>query len=974
MWFFRKVPRFTQMHSFLDIVAQDLFDKCEGDFRHLTVVFPNKRASLFFNQALARIAQRPVWTPRYLTISELFQQMSPLTLADHVLLICLLYQTYVKQTGSQETLDQFYSWGEIMLSDFDDIDNNLADPSRLFRNMEDLDELTRYDYLSEEQKRSIQQFFEHFNPKEKTELKEKFLSVWNHLLPIYDQFCQSLEAQGYAYDGMLKREVLEEHSSSTVPCGFPARTNSFAFVGFNVLSKSEHQLLKRIKEEQQAWFYWDFDISYLKPDAEAGRFIRQNLETFGNELPKDHPCYAQLNQPKDITFVASPTETAQAHYVSQWLKWDGTDTAIVLCNEANLQSVLHCIPADDPSAEGEPLTYNVTMGFPLAQTAIASFVEALLDLQLHGRTHRSDTWRHTQVTNLLKHPLAAHIAGEQLVSSILTNIRQHNILFPTRSLFEESDLLTKLFTPTEDNASLLRLLADILQVVGQSYAGSNDQLNIESTFNAYTIVNRLISIQESGLLHVSQETLARLLRQIIQGKTIPFHGEPAEGIQIMGVLETRNLDFRHVIMLGVNEGNLPKSDHHSSFIPYNLREAYGLTTIERQNSLYAYYFYRLLQRADNITLLYNNSTEGLMRGEMSRFMMQLLTERPGIRQQSILAGNSFYPTRHFQVEKTPEVLAKLRRRFCPQPPLPQGSGTRVGLLTPSSLNTYINCPLQFYFHYVAGLKSEDEVTEEIGNDMFGTLFHYCMEHIYSDIFPLGKQLQASDLQQLASNEQVLGSLVDEAFNVEFFKVDEVHKHQRPRYNGEQLLNRQVILTYLQGQLRQDADLCPMTVISVEDRSYSMDIPIEEGRTETVRLGGSIDRIDSFSRNGQECLRVVDYKTSSKAQKSNDLEQLFDASQAHRPYHVLQAYCYADIVSEQETRPVVPMLTYVKSKETYSPVEDFSKDCKEEFHELLVSHIRTIFNPSVPFTQDPTGNACQYCDFASFCQRKVEQDV
>ena len=945
------------MQSFLDIVAQDLFDKCDGDFRHLTIVFPNKRASLFFNQALARIAKRPVWTPRYLTISELFQQMSSLTPCDPILLICLLYHTYIKQTGSQETLDQFYSWGEIMLTDFDDIDNNMADPSHLFRNIEDLDALTSYDYLSEEQKQSIRQFFKNFNPKEKTELKQKFLSIWNHLLPIYEQFRTTLRQKGFAYDGMLKRDVLE--NSTAAPAH---KTYSFAFVGFNVLSKSEQMLFKRMKDNQQAYFYWDFDNSYMQADMEAGRFLRQDLEMFGNELPKDHPCYQQMSEPKQIHFVASPTETAQAHFVKQWLP-SSPDTAIVLCNEANLQAVLHSLPSD--------ATYNVTMGFPLAQTAVASFIGALLDLQLHGRTHRSDTWRYTQVTNLLKHPLTARLAGEEDVVRILSHIRRHNILFPTLVLFEGNDMLQLIFTQTDSNASLLSHLARLLQTLGQTYAGSSDQLNIESTFNAYTMVNRLVSIHETGLLNVSQETLARLLRQIIQGKTIPFHGEPVEGIQVMGVLETRNLDFSHVIMLGVNEGNLPKSDHRSSFIPYNLREAYGLTTIERQNSLYAYYFYRLLQRAEDITLLYNNSTDGLTRGEMSRFMMQLLTERPGISQHTIMAGNALQPNHIYKVEKTPEVLAKLCQRFCQSKPL-----------TPSSINTYINCPLQFYFHYVAELSTPDEVMEEVGNDMFGTLFHYCMEHIYKDIFTLGKQIEAPQLLQLADNKQTLSTLVDEAFNVEFFKTDDAHKHQRPRYNGEQLLNRQVIITYLEEQLRQDARRCPMAVVSVEDKQYSMDIPIDDTGT-NVHLGGTIDRIDAYSQNGKECLRVIDYKTSGKAQTANTLDQLFDPTQAHRPYHILQAFCYADIITETEHRPVAPMLFYVKLNKQNNQdgtiqlasagkdkvaIHHFAQQCKADFHKMLTDTIRSIFDPSLPFHQNTTATACQYCDFATFCQK------
>ena len=955
---------------FLQTVANDLYQKYDGDFRHLTIVFPNKRASLFFNKEIVKLAGRPVWTPAYTSIGELFRSMSPLTVADPILLICQLFRIYQRVSGSQETLDHFYSWGEIMLSDFEDVDNNMADATRLFHNIENLSDLTDSDYLSENQVQAIQQFFHNFNPVAKTELKERFLSIWNMLQPIYQQFRDALRQQHYAYEGMLKRDVIEHWDDSLLD-----QQMTYAFVGFNVLSKSEQQLFKHLRDSGHARFYWDYDHSYIGQQTEAGRFISENLQHFPNELPSDADCYHQFSTDKHITYVASPTETAQAHYICPWLEHlsqeIGTDTAIVLCNEAITQSVLHSIPTST--------SINVTMGLPLQQTPVASFIDVLLDLQLHGRAH-SAAWRYSYVANVLHHPFTLRLAGNS-ATELINDLQQHNVMYPEQQRLTVNEFLQTLFQPQTDNISLMRYLADILHSLGRSMTRQEDQpLNVEAVFNAYTIVNRLISIHETGLLSVSQETLARLLRQIIRGKSIPFHGEPAEGLQIMGILETRNLDFRNILMLSTNEGYLPRPDHRSSFIPYNLREAYGMTTIERQNSLYAYYFYRLLQRTKNATLVYNSSTDGLSRGEMSRFMMQLLTERPGIVQTAVTAGSSMLQPHAYSVTKTPAVIQRLRQLF--DWSQSRSDGQRAMTLTPTSLNTYINCPLQFYLHYVAALRTDEDVSEEVGNDMFGTLFHYCMEHIYKDVFGLGREIQSHELLQLAQQQQTLSALVDEAFNVEYFKKGADAKHQQPRYNGEQLLNRQVIITYVKKQLQYDATRCPLTVICTEDHSHSayIDFPLHTSDgtpdgTVRLRLGGTIDRIDCVTSGNVRQIRIVDYKTSASEQKATTIDQLFDPTQSRRAYHLLQALYYCDVVSLSgqdpwTKEPLQPALMYVKiAREQNMGITDYRLQVHDEYHNRLLQLIGDIFNPSIPFCQSPSTHHCQYCDFADFCMRK-----
>ena len=952
------------MQTYLQIVAADLYRRFEGRFENVTVLFPNKRASLFFNQHLYEQANQALWAPQYTTISEIFQSLSTLTLADPIQLVCMLYKAYCEVSGNakEETLDQFWSWGELMLSDFDDIDSNKVDASKLFINIKDIDDLTNTDYLTEEQIEAIQRFFPHFN--NSTELKERFLNIWNLLLPTYERFREMLTEEGIAYAGMMKRQVIDDLAKDASAID---DSRTYAIVGFNVLNETERMLFRHLKENANTLFYWDYDTLYM--EKEAGRFIKENIEHFGNDLP-EKDIYDNFSKPKQIHIISSPTENAQTRHVGNLLEkmpnhGANTDTAVVLCNESLLQPMLHAIP------EGSEV--NITMGFPMADTPISSLLLTLMELQLRGLASKADErtiyWRYAHAASILKHPYTLLMTGNQCVQ-LLNKLKDDHVFFPTSEFFNDSDYLRMVFTPCPDVECLLTWLLNITEQIGRKLR--DDALGTESVFNAYTLLSRLKRIQEQGLLDIQPITLQRLLMQIIKGKAIPFHGEPAVGLQVMGILETRNLDFRNVFMLSVNEGKLPKTTNMSSFIPYNLREAYGMTTIERQNSLYAYYFYRLLQRAENIWLYYNNSTEGTSRGEMSRYMMQLLTSNhfTTIQQQNLTA--EYIPQKSLpkQVTKTLEIIERLKRRF-----------GEKGYLSASAINTYLNCPLKFYLDYVARLRTDDELTEEVGNDIFGNILHYCMDHIYKDCIGLNHEVQCNELTTLADNKDFIKKLVDEAFQVVFFKQPE-KKHQPPRYNGEQLLNREALITYVLNQLNFDAQLCPLTILETE---YSIEpYFILKTSKYKVQLGGVIDRIDYVTLEGNRQLRIVDYKTSATSQNAESIDSLFDKQKSKRPYHILQTFYYADIYTRLHPEaPIAPSMMYVKKARTTgtktadnvitlgsgkdkTPITDFTTQCRDEFHQCLTDTIDEIFNPAVPFSQNLASDSCKYCDFAQFC--------
>lgn len=959
------------MESFLKLVAADLYKHTKGNLAHTAVVFPNKRAGLFFNEYLAQESDSPIWSPAYVSISELFRSLSPWEVGDPVKLVCELYKIFRRETQSTETLDDFYFWGEMLISDFDDADKNKVDTDKLFSNLQDLRNIMDdYTFIDDEQEEAIRQFFQNFSIERRTALKERFISLWDVLGNIYKGFRESLASQNIAYEGMMYRHVIEHLNVDKLPY------EKYVFVGFNVLNKVEHMLFTQLKDAGKAVFYWDYDEFYMKENRqavthEAGEFIRRNLRDFPSPLSGE--LFKNLSKPKEVHYIASSTENAQARYLPQWIRNNLTtpekETAVVLCNEALLQPVLHSLPA-------EVKHVNITMGFPLSQTPVYSFLIALLELHTHGFNFKSGRYTFQSVVTLLKHPYTRQLTGQaELLEKELT---RNNRFYPLPGELGKDEFLTRLFTPLSGNLNLCIRLSETLQQVAGIYqantSGTEDtdafnQLYRESLFKAYTTINRFRTLIEKDELTVQSETFRRLLVKVLSATNIPFHGEPAIGMQVMGVLETRNLDFRHLVLLSVNEGQLPKSGGDSSFIPYNLRKAFGMTTIEHKIAVYAYYFYRLLQRAERITLMYNTSSDGLNRGEWSRFMLQFLIEWPHpITRQFLEAGQSPQGTSPITVEKTPDVMRRMQSLF-------DVRANPKAKFSPSALNYYLDCPLKFYYRYVAGLSAPDEVSAEIDSATFGSIFHYAAEHIYKDLTTHGKVINKEALETLLRNEVKLQDYVDTAFKKLFFNVPQ---NEKPEYNGVQLINSAVIARYLKQLLQNDLRYAPFTFIASEmEVDEPIDIQTPKGVIKS-RIGGIIDRMDS--KDGT--LRIVDYKTGGDADTPPHVESLFIPDKKRSNY-VFQTFLYAAIMCrKQPTMKIAPALLYIHraATETYSPViqmgeprkpkeavEDFSK-YEKEYRERLQGLLEEIFNPEKSFTQTEIIEKCTYCDFKALCKR------
>ena len=957
------------MNTFLEIVANDLYQRIGTDLSRTAVVFPNKRASLFFNEYLARQANTPVWSPAYISIQELFAYLSSLKTGDPIRLVCELYKVYRAETQSEESLDDFYHWGELLISDFDDVDKNMADATQLFGNLQSLKDLEDMSYLTPDQQEAIRQFFNHFSLEKTTELKQRFISVWNKLGAIYQHFRQNLSELGIAYEGMLYRNIIEQIDVSLLPY------DQLAFVGFNVLNRVETTLFSKLQEAGKALFYWDYDISYTSAPQkstipfihEAGEFILRNMKLFPNALSEEQ--FSQMQQPKNIKYIASPTENAQARYIPQWyaqLSHDGIEkeNAVVLCNESLLQPVLHALPE-------EVKHVNVTMGFPLSQTPVFSFINVLADLQTSGYDQKNGHYIYESVLAFLRHPYTIQLS--EVASAVEQELSKKNRFFPLPSELKADAFLNKAFTPVSGNQALCTYLINILLEVTSLFRNEEveqheifSQLYRESLFKSYTLINRLLTLIQQGDLNVTTLTFRKLLNRILGSSTIPFHGEPAIGMQVMGVLETRNLDFKNLLLLSVNEGQLPKAESNASFIPYSLRKAFGLTTIEHKNSVYAYYFYRLIQRAETVTMMYNSSTEGLNRGEMSRFMLQLLIESPHkIQQLQLEAGQSPAKEREITIEKTPEIYKLLVENYAN----PQQDDWYI---SPSALNTYLNCQLSFYYKYVARIRKPDEVSSEIDNAAFGSIFHEAAEQLYKDLTAHGNVINGSDLERVLKDKPRLESYVDNAFKHLFFQIPE---QEQAAYNGTQHINRSVIIRYLQNLVRYDLQNAPFTFVAAEKVvTETFQVPMPEG-TLQVKVGGTIDRMDS--KGG--VLRIIDYKTGGRVPRATDMESVFTGKR--RDHRIFQTFLYASVMCHKQTQPVSPGLLLIHRAASNDFTTDiiFNKErvndfslLDADFRERLQALLYEIFNRDVPFKQtENRPDACRWCDYYQLCKIKKE---
>ncbi len=944
------------MNPFLKQVARYLYQQYGEEINHLSVVFPSRRSGVFFNAYLNELVERPVLGPDVITINELVSQLSGLQISDQISLILRLHKIYRSETGHLEELDDFFFWGEILLNDFNDVDKYLLDADDLFRNVADLKEIeSRFDYLSPDQKQAIEKFWGNLGKAGASVNREKFLAIWDKLAKIYHRFRDELLSEKIGYSGLVYRDLVEKLMSDKQA---ELRSDRYVFVGFNALNTAENQLFRRLKAEGIADFFWDYDEAFVaNPAHEAGLFIRQNLIEF--PMPHGYVPDEGAFVTKKVQVVSVPGQVAQAQVINQMQflpdpskEPSFDDTALVLADENLLIPVV--------SAAGCRFKgINITMGYPLQNTPVYSLVSQLIDLQKNFRKlDGDDAFYYRPVLSVLNHQLLAGATTKKLVK----DIHRQNKIYVRTSDLQADGLLALIFSRQVNWQESAAYFMNIVKMLAERCRNDEDEpirLEAEYLYQVYLAVQRLVDTL--GKFHhekISLSLFYRVLLQHLQRITIPFEGEPLAGLQVMGVLETRNLDFKKLVLFSVNEGKLPKSSAVHSFIPYNLRKAFGLPAYEEQDAMYAYYFYRLLHRAEEVVLVYDSSSDGLNTGEMSRYLFQMMYDS-SINPESWHLDFDFKAAgaESITVQGTKEHQQKLMDRYAEK------------RLSPSALNTYLDCKLKFYFRHVANIKEADEMLEDVDPRLFGNLFHHAAELIYAEL--KDREITREVLDAVAVNKNKIGKAILSAFAKEYYKDKEL---KDIKISGKNILIAENLQIYLERMLENDKAFTPFSVVDLEGE-YEADfvLPVN-GQQHKIKLGGIVDRIDQT----REGFRIIDYKTGRNLElRFKSFDEFYDREKAKRPKEIFQTLVYSEIFRRVKgAHSIHPSIYKIDQffDDDFSPSVlqngkpvDYS-EIAAEFTDSLEDLLLEIFGEANLYEQVADNRKCQTCPYNAICRR------
>ena len=995
------------MKPFLRQAAEKFL--AEGDVSGKCFIFPNRRSLVFFRKHLAAALSEafssaaeggmsgdsvsgpvsgpcsgsglgtgpgvpvPIIAPEMLTVNDFFYKVYDVPVTDRVTLLLELYECYKALNGKAEPLDEFIFWGDVILGDFNDVDKYLVDPKQIFTNVSDYKEMQdTFSYLSERQRQAIEGFVSHFNDRsgrltvhldsDNPNVKERFLMIWNILYPLYTSFRSRLKEKDEAYEGMVYRDIAElisgngaEDFAERLRAVFP-RSEKYVFVGLNALNECEKTVLRRMRDRGMAEFCWDYSGKMIRDRRNrSSLFMEENVREFPQKYEWDEdglgiPHIRIMSVPSSVGQVKQIPQILSSAMAEEGVAPD--DCAVVLPDETLLMPLLNTIPPDITDI-------NVTMGYPMAGSAFHTFMNAVTAVQMYIRPSRSSSGQSDElfyykpVWTLFSDAIFRKImtaddreAGRKIKSEVRTYISRKDL--------SGTPLLDLLFTPVlhdlnvPDGAQVDALAGHQLKVAAfvASALAEDVDMSVEVTFakEYWMNVSRLRAIS----LHVKPMTYMRILEQLLAGVSVPFNGEPLKGLQIMGPLETRALDFKNLVILSANEGIFPRRNVSSSFIPPELRRGFGLPSYEFQDAVWAYYFYRMISRAENVWMLYDSRTEGMKSGEESRYIRQLeyhfrLPVERYIASSPVKAGSVA-----MEIEKTADDVRRIKD----------------GVLSATALQNYLMCPAKFYYQSVLGLSAETEVSESMDAAMIGKVYHGVMQRLYSGRTTVGLDY----LESLAGSMSEIKSMVWDLM------LEELHS---PEVSGRNLVIGDVIVKYVLKTIERDKE-------QLEARgSGEFEILGLEKRLECefggFRFKGYIDRMDSFAP-GE--IRVVDYKTGkvhqedmqiTEADGTKAVDKLFgDGPFADKPKIALQLFIY-DLLLEKNGlshgRRVIDSV--------YSTAQLFSgppaqAEVGKSFYDAMSGHLAGLLDEisdiSKPFSRTEDLSVCQYCDFKAICGR------
>ncbi len=954
------------MEQFLSACAAYIFERHSSDLHNICLVFPNRRAGVFFNAYLQKQISSPVIGAKITTIDELIAGFSTLQEGEKLQLISQLYDIFRKHNPGNESFDDFYFWGEALLNDFNEIDRYLINAKDLFTNLADLKGIEDlFDYLAPEQKSAIEQFWGTLYRAGEKPHHQNFISIWQILYPVYSDFKKLLANNETAYKGMIARQVVESMNDKIPEFEF----KKYYFIGLNALNSCEKAFFNLLKQQQKAVFLWDYDLFYLEDlKNEAGRFIRENLKAF--PPPENFTFNASnFSTKKNIRLMAVSSNYGQAQEIPHFLediksglKDEFDNTAVVLADESLLFPALGAVPDFFE-------TVNVTMGYPVKNSVVYGFLLLLINLLKNRKKDSNDGFvsYHRYVTDLLAHQLLQSAEPEKTESFLAETKQKNRITIPLKSVCF-SELHSLIFSTPEKvedyGAWLLEILAYIYRNIQK--ISSENQLLTEIIYMIYQAVEKLntvISEVISGQSRTISDTVFfRLFGQYIGAVSVPFEGEPLSGLQVMGILETRCLDFKNLIILGLNENKWPKPLNASSFIPYNLRKGFGLPGIEGQDAIYAYHFYRLIQRAQNITATYSTIKEGIGTGELSRYGFQLLYDtKLNVEKSGLDFRFSNEPANPIVIDGSPEKTALLLERVNHKYPL-----------SPTAINTWLQCSLRFYFRYILQLPEPEEMKDEIDGPVFGRIFHDVIEFLYAPF--VGKTITQTDLEKISKNKQYIENAIYQAIAKHLLK-QEIAFGSKIEPEGKTILFFENTKTFIQGLLETDKNFAPFQLISLEkDYTFKLNVNID-GKQVSVNIGGKIDRMDRT----EDTLRIIDYKTGTVQSKSfSEYDELFEKDKKHPKKEILQAliYCLTYQSSAEFSGTIKPAIYILRNffKTPFEPYIKYRKEellygeSEDEFPLKLQELVEEIFSVSGQFYQTPHKEVCKYCPYNKICQR------
>lgn len=936
---------------FLRQVAADLLERFGGDLKDVAVVLPNKRPVVFLRKHLADLSGKPLWSPPFFTVQEFFAQAtsflpaSPLT---QFFLLHRLHNNLLRHEGRpEESPDEFYPLAETILSDFAQLDYELVDPGVVYAELQDLAQLQqRFPHLSAEQQRFMQQFWESFSAGKQTAIQQKFLHLWGRLPKLYRLFKDELVRQELATTAGIYRELAENRAPNPA---FIQNYRQAAFVGFNALNRCEARLFTQWQEAGKAIFYFDADGYYLDdPLQEAGMFLRRNILQYElrNALGDIPRTLAARNDRIDL--IAASGRVAQAKLLWEKLQDTpdgdpGTQRAIILADESLLIPVLQSLP--------DNIAFNVTMGYPLTQSPLFGLIDLWLSVQQYLAANNARAVHHSDVEAVIAHPLAGVSFEER--QSLQQTIHENEWLdVPVAELKLTSGCFPDFFVPRQGSTALLEALHGLLEHILQRRQRHHALRHMEASL-LLAAKKALNQLQDglAGYPELATTFLCLLVRKALQSVSAPIEGEPLRGVQIMGLLESRCLDFDEVYVIGCNEGTLPKITAGPTFIPDSIRRAHGLPVLENQDALSAYLFYRLLHTPRRITLVYNQVVDDSNNGEASRFIRQLAFEsRFSFRLHGQQQPMKALPApASLSIAKTGEVWKKLAKYL-------DTSDPDCRKLSASAFTTYLQSPLLFFLKYVADIKEPPKVAEEFEMNKLGSVVHRAMQRVYENLAAKTDRIAGEDIRRVlpAVPDICLQALSEEVYGIP-------NKIKTP--NSMQRILLKIAAEYTALFLLHDANqVAPFRIIELEnDQDYTLDFPITvNGEARIVRLYGIIDRVDEVAGN----TRIVDYKTGRDEVKFHSEETLFAPISEKSNKAMIQTLFYTYIY-EQATgkRGVEPnlyvarklrqdgSLFYRSGRGRMVMQGDLLESLKENFAGFLRQTLEELFNPEVPFANN-----------------------